>query len=197
MSTEQSVDDLLADLNATFGKKPKGRGKDAPHKALNKAWHEANQPIGKAKGKAPERLNPEDSTAWRPVARITHICIQECATCADCIEFIGGEFIKFRSTLPFGGEILRRAEVCSTLFLFTSLKEPLEDVLEYHYQKVGRCSGCIRVEQQAKELWEEQLLAERKEAMQLPLIDVTQPLPKRLVSHTADNDDDNLRIEGL
>ncbi|MGH9568826.1 MAG: hypothetical protein ACRD4F_04270, partial [Candidatus Angelobacter sp.] len=98
----ESIDDLLADLNATFGKPSKKKASPPPpHKALNKSFHENNPQLQKGSGKAPERrLNPEDSSAWKPVAKVTHLCIQECATCSDCIEFIGGEFIRFRSIQP-------------------------------------------------------------------------------------------------
>ncbi len=165
---DQETLDLLAELDRDFGKK-KG-SPEAAHKALNKQWHAANQPLQAGKGKVPERMRPEDSTAWLPIARVTHVVIQECACCSETCEFIGGEFVKFRSTRAYGGEILRRSENCANLFLIHELEHPLEDLIEWHYQKVARCPGCVRVDQQAQAIiWDQELEAQRKSAQQLKL----------------------------
>jgi len=156
---DQETMDFLAELNEDFGKKKK----DTSHRPLNKAWHQANPQIGKGTGKSPERLNPEDSLAWQPIANVTHVVIQECACCSDVTEFIGGEYVKFKSTRPFGGFILRSAAHCPNLFLVHEIIKPLEDLIEWHYQKVARCSGCIRVDQAAQAaIWDQQLEEERK-----------------------------------
>lgn len=158
-SADKEINDFLAELDADFGKK-----KAPAHKGLNKAFHAANPQIPGGRGKSPERLNPEDSAAWRPVEKITHVVIQECTSCLDVSEHIGGEYVKFVSVRNRQDHptIIRRAEQCSTLFLFDSIDEPLEDLIEWHYQKVARCSGCIRVDQQAQAvLWEQQLAGQQ------------------------------------
>lgn len=149
---------LLADLNSAFGKKPKSDIEVA--RARNLKWHERNRPLGA--GAVAARPNPEDSTHWRPFASVTHVVRQRCATCNNTTEHIGGEFVKFRSIMPFGGEILRRAEVCPDMFLsghaqVTVFGKPVDvalvDVVEEHEQVVSRCPGCIAVERKAEELW--------------------------------------------
>lgn len=44
---EQSVDDLLSELNAEFGKKPKGKDPNAEVKKRNREWHERNPQVVK------------------------------------------------------------------------------------------------------------------------------------------------------
>lgn len=166
---DQETMDFLAELNADFGKKKKGALEPA-HKALNRSWHQANAPLAKSSGKSPEKLNPEDSLAWQPIANVTHVVIQECACCSDVTEFIGGEYVKFKSTRPFGGEILRSSAHCPNLFLVHEILNPLEDIIEWHYQKVARCSGCIRVDQAAQAvIWDQKLEEERKQIAQREL----------------------------
>jgi hypothetical protein len=70
------------------------------------------------------------------------------------VEFIGGEYVRFRSIQPFGGTILRRADACPDIFHYRSIEEPLEDVVEEHYQTVTRCAGCIAVEKQAVQIFD-------------------------------------------
>ena len=177
------IKSMLADLNAAFGKKArvKKEPSDADiRKERNQKWHAANAPL--PQGAISQRPNPEDSHAWRPVAKVTHVCIQECSTCSDAIEYIAGEYVKFLSILGLnGGEVLRRTEHCPSLFLYDSIEEPLEDILEWHYVKVERCSGCIRVEQAAQaRLWDEQLRAQLKAIQPSLDLDLGAEIPRTL-----------------
>lgn len=175
------VELLIASIDADLKKKSKEK---VTAKDLNKQFHAKNQPISHTSGRAPERMNPEDSAAWQATAKVTHVVIQECATCSDTTESIGGEYIRFHSVRPFGGEILRRADQCPNLFLIDSIEEPLEDQIEWHYQKVSRCSGCIKVDQQAQlVLWEEARKREWEEIQPtLKTVDITKPLPSKMVT---------------
>jgi hypothetical protein len=167
---------FMAELNNELKKDTK---KPEPaHKALNREWHEKNRPLDKTSGKSPERLNPEDSTHWRPEAKVTHLVKQFCSCCGDHVDFIGGEYIRFRSVMPFGGVIKRRTENCPNLWLFDSIEEPIREEYEQHVQEVTRCVGCIKVEQQAVEIWEQALDQQRDRMRQLPLIDITLPIPQ-------------------
>ena len=181
-SVSIEISSMLADLNREFGKKPRGKREPTDNEVArerNKAFHDKNPVLGSAAMGA-ARPNPEDSQAWRPVARVTHVVKQCCDTCLNTTQHIGGEFIRFRSVLQFGGEILRRAENCPNLFLYVSIEEPLEDVIEHHYQTVARCPGCIEVERQAEQLWNT-FLDQQRQALQGKLdIDLEKPMPRSI-----------------
>lgn len=149
--------DFIATLDADFGKKKK----TDTAAQRNRSFHGQNPSLGSPANTA--RPNPEDSAAWHPIACITHVVRQRCQTCGNTTEHIGGEFVKFRSIRQFGGEILRRAEVCPDIFLSgrgmisafgKQTERLLADIVEEHEQSVSRCAGCIAVERQAEELWE-------------------------------------------
>lgn len=144
---DQEIQDLLAELDADFGKKAKVR--EAAHKGLNRAFHEANPQTRLNGGKGPEDI----SASWIPIARVTHVTTQHCECCGDKVSFIGGEFIRFKSTRQ-RADILRRSEVCTDLFHFGATDLELEDRIETHTQLVHRCAGCIQVEKQALEIWD-------------------------------------------
>lgn len=184
------ISSMLADLNKEFGRKPKAKREPTDNEVArerNKAFHDKNPALGSsAMGAA--RPNPEDSSAWRPVARITYVVRQCCDTCLNVTEHIGGEFIRFHSVQQFGGEILRRAENCPNLFLYTSIEEPLEDIVENHWQNVSRCPGCIKVESMAESLWET-FLNQQRQALQGKLdIDLEKPMPRTLDEMIKDVD---------
>lgn len=120
---QTEVTNLLAELDAEFGRKPgKGKAVVAPHKALNAAFH-ANNPIVKLSG-ARGQLDKmrfdnyydwerhrqaiidanldelqqagEETLQWLPEARVTYIINQHCASCAGVTQFCGHEYIRFR-----------------------------------------------------------------------------------------------------
>jgi len=184
---------FIAELDQAFPAKGKKKPTDIElAQAANKAFHAANPKIQGGLGKSPERLNPEDSSQWRPIAKITHVVRQGCRCCNGHVDFIGGEYIKFVSVMPFGGEVLRRSEHCADLFLFHSIEQPLEDIIEWHSQDVARCPGCIAVEQQAVEIWEAALEQERTQYRQA-VLDVTLPLPDKVAKSTGEI---TIEIEG-
>lgn len=112
------VGNLLAELDADFGKKPKGKFAAAPHKALNTAFHAANPKLNSAKGQLArlefdnyydwemhkqrlmdiERAQAEGvpELQWLPEAHVTYVVHQECATCKTITTFVGNEYIRFR-----------------------------------------------------------------------------------------------------
>jgi hypothetical protein len=182
ITPDPKVAALLASLNAEFGKSKRVKRDPTDNEVArerNKEWHAANQPLGKAGVAA--RPDPEDSQAWRPIARVTHIYRQLCHTCNSTTEFIGAEFVRFRSVYGMnGGEILRRAENCPDLW-FHTVEEPLEDVIEEHFESVSRCVGCIAVEKHAGEIWEAFLEGQRESLKQREIdFDVTKELPRSL-----------------
>lgn len=147
---QAELDDFLAELDADFGKKKRG-AIDAPHKKLNQQFHANNPQIGKAGGKSPEQID----ASWKPEARITYVITQHCKCCGDKVSFIGGEYIRFRSQRQHA-TIIRRAEACTDLWHYGWGEEPQEvpDLVDEIHQEVARCPGCIKVEQQALEIWE-------------------------------------------
>lgn len=174
----KEVADILAVLRKEFGKKGK---REPTVQELNKKFHAKNQPLGTPAPAA--RLNPEDSSFWRPVAKLTHVHVQECTTCSNTTDYTGTEYIEFHSVLGMnGGRVFRKASQCPSLFLFDDLEKPLEDRIEWHYEKVSRCPGCIIVEQHAAAMvWDAHLQEQaRKLLTSHKVIDITNPLPRSL-----------------
>jgi len=161
--------DLLASLDAEFGKKPKGERGKGRASSVNKA------PPGSSAKDQVDRLNYDDFESWErhremllaneyskaldwrpswiPEARLTYVIRQHCATCGNCVSFIGGEYVRFRSKRD-RAVITRRAEVCSNLIHYGWGGVQLEDLVDEIDQDVERCPGCIKVEQKALELWD-------------------------------------------
>lgn len=116
------VSNLLAELDAEFGKKPKGaKFPPAPHKALNTAFHMNNPRLMQGPRGQLERMKFEnyyewemhrqhllDGTLdqaqasgqpelqWLPEARVAYIINQTCACCKTTVQFVGNEYVRFR-----------------------------------------------------------------------------------------------------
>lgn len=167
----QDVKDLLAELDAEFGKKPRERQRgtraqqkdDAALKALSSARGQLTRmdfdTFDEFEAYREMLIANEISKnmdwrpSWIPEARVTHCTRQHCDTCGNNVDFIGGEFIRFRSKRE-RAIILRRMEVVSDLWHYGYGGKPLPDLVERHYQVVHRCPGCIEVEQIAVEIWQ-------------------------------------------
>lgn len=121
MSNEKAdleLGNFLAELDAEFGKKPKAKKAEAPHKALNAAFHAANPTISFAKGQIDslkfenyydwalhkerladiERAQAEGvpELQWLPEALVTYVINQTCACCKTVTQFVGQEYVRFR-----------------------------------------------------------------------------------------------------
>lgn len=125
MSTERAdaeLADFLGELDAEFGKKARKKGSgEAPHKALNRAFHEANPQLGQGPKGQLERMRFEsyydwemhrqamldgelermqaagvEQLQWLPEARVTYLITQTCACCNSQVQFTGNEYIRFR-----------------------------------------------------------------------------------------------------
>lgn len=147
---DSEIADFLAELNEEFGKKKKKP--EAPHKALNKAFHQQHPGVEKTAGKSPE----DPMFHWVPQARVTYVITQHCRCCGDKVSFIGGEYIRFLSKKQHA-VITRRADQCADLWCYGWGEEPGEvpDLVDEIHQEVSRCPGCIKVEQMALEIWEQ------------------------------------------
>ena len=118
-ANSKPVDDLLAELDAEFGKKARRPAKgEAPHKAINKAFHAANPQLDLASGKidtadagvysreqhalwlamsvADRRQLGMPAPRWLPEARVTWVVHQHCAVCQETTWYTGNEYIRFR-----------------------------------------------------------------------------------------------------
>ena len=167
----QDTKDLLAELDAEFGKKPRerqrSRGAQVKDEDVVKRLSSAEFQLTRMDFDSFEEWeayremlianqlskNMDWRPSWIPECRITHVVRQHCETCGNNVDFIGGEFIRFKSKRE-RAVITRRAEVVSDLWHYGYGGKPLEDVIEYHYQVVHRCPGCILVEQVALEIWD-------------------------------------------
>lgn len=166
----QDAKDFLAELDAEFGKKPRERQRGTRAQAKDSA---ALRALSNARGQLTrmdfdtfeefeayrEMLIANEISksidwrpSWIPEARVTHCIRQHCDTCGNNTDFIGGEFIRFRSKRE-RAIILRRMEVVSDLWHYGYGGKPLPDLIEYHYQVTHRCPGCIEVERIAIEIW--------------------------------------------
>lgn len=190
MKPSDELDNLLAELDAEFGKKPKAPKRGAPSASTSdklRALYSAKAQLERTEFtniaewemhrqmlEANELAKQLDwQPAWVPVARLTYIVRQHCMSCGDEVEFIGGEYIRFTSTRA-KATITRRAEVCPDLFHFGFKGEPLPDLVDEIYQQVPRCPGCIKLEQKALEIWN---ALEGERQLHLPGIEPAAGLP--------------------
>lgn len=154
MTPQKQPDDLadfMATLDADFGKKPKKQQSDNDiARKRNTKFHSENPGTNSASGKSPEL---DQSGNWQPKARVTYVIRQTCNCCNNTVEFIGGEYIQWRSKKQHAS-ILRRADHSPNLFLYDKDGEPLLDLIDEFNQQVSRCPGCIAVEKSALEIWE-------------------------------------------
>jgi len=180
--TDKSTKDLLAELDAEFGKQPRqARAKTDMYSAKAQLermqftnyydWEQHKLQIEANEYAAAADWRP----SWIPEARLTYCIRQYCETCGGRSDFIGGEYIRFRSKQS-RATIVRRAEVCTDLWhRGLSDGDPLPDLVDHFTQHVARCPGCIMVEQQALDLW---ILATQPNP-QRPLLAEDQPKPQK------------------
>lgn len=159
------ADDLLASLDAEFGKKPrekKERSKEYFNQAKGisfaKSQLEYMQFGGDKDLSEFEQANVlakkmSIKRDWVPTERLTYVVTQHCDCCGRKVEFLGSEYVRFRSE-ERRATITRRAEVCTDLFLFKRDAPELPDLIEYITETVKRCPSCIRDEKQVSDLWD-------------------------------------------
>jgi len=181
-AADKEIDQLLSSLDAEFGKKPKEK------RALGAASKDkgALDALSSARGQL-TRMDSESFSEWElrremllaneiskhmdlkpswiPEAKVIFCIRQHCETCGNTVEFIGGEFIRFRSKRE-RAVITRRAEVCTDLWHYGYAGRPLPEQVDHYYQVVNRCPGCIKVEQIAIEIWDG--LIEPEHQLELP-----------------------------
>jgi hypothetical protein len=178
MSADKEAVDLLAELDAEFGKKPKPARKQHAIGAGSKDRSDGKQRLLSAKEQI-EMFQFKDISDWRayreqleaneiaqqlavdplwlPDARLTYIVEQTCACCNRKVEYVAGDYVRFRSPRQ-RAVIIRRAEVCTDLAHFGKMQldgsiEPLPDLVDTIRQSVPRCAVCIRDERQVEEMW--------------------------------------------
>ena len=173
------VDKLLADLDAEFGKKPRAKKPQpsTPTKDLKSWASSAAAQLARTRfsGQAEWRQFAEMMEAneqskrmdwspiWTPEARVTFITVQHCKCCCRSVEFIGGEYVRFKSSRQ-QATITRRAEVCTDLWHY---RRDLPDLIEELHQEVGRCPQCIKDEKQIDEIWDS--IIEKEQQLELDL----------------------------
>jgi hypothetical protein len=166
-NSEKETLNLLAELDAEFGKKPKDRkgggGARSPRDFASDAKSQLERAQFTSFSDWELHLQMLEANAyakqidwrpsWIPEARLTYVIQQHCDCCGDNVKFIGGEYIRFRSKRD-RATIIRRAEVVPNLWHYGWDGEPLPDLIDEMYQTVPRCPGCIEVERRAVEIWE-------------------------------------------
>lgn len=117
---EDEIDDLLASLDAEFGKQAK-KPKQPGHKELNKQFHAQNPRLEQGPRGQLERMKFENyydweihrqllvskeleraqdlgmpQVQWLPEAQVSYIINQHCGCCKSVTQFIGNSYIRFR-----------------------------------------------------------------------------------------------------
>lgn len=179
----KEVLDFLATLDADFGKKKKSEADKDNARSRNKAFHQQNPQLDSASGKAPEL---DQSGNWQAIARVTYVIRQNCLCCNNTVEFIGGEYIQWKSKKQHA-TILRDAAHSAGLFLYDEIGEPIPDLIDEMKQSVSRCPGCIAVERQALQIWN-QALEQQRSSFKQGKLDID--LSKEVVSKELPNFED-------
>lgn len=83
----KAAEALFVDLDAEFGKKPKG---------LAKVKTAAPKPAPLTEGQEANRINQllSASSPWSPVGRVAHLIVQTCKCCKGEREYIGNTLIR-------------------------------------------------------------------------------------------------------
>ena len=119
----KEVEDLLASLDAEFGKKVKSKGRSDREvvRSLNAQFHEQNPQYTSSPRGQLEKMKFESyydwemhrqellrgtlefaqqagvpELQWLPEARVTFIINQLCGCCKSTVQFVGNEYIRFR-----------------------------------------------------------------------------------------------------
>lgn len=125
------ISDLIASLDAEFGKKVKAKGRsDADiRKERNTAFHLNNPRIEGARGQL-DRMKFEnyydweihrqallanelearqaagdENLQWLPEAMVTYVIHQQCSCCKSVTQFVGNEYVRFRGRRRFYRDI--------------------------------------------------------------------------------------------
>lgn len=122
LPADREVMDFLAELDAEFGKKKRGRpSKEPEHKELNRRFHLLNPGAPQFAKQQLEQMKFENyydwemhrlaereqqvdklqqagepTLQWLPEAQISYVVHQTCACCKETTTFVGNEYIRFR-----------------------------------------------------------------------------------------------------
>lgn len=148
------TDDLLADLDAEFGKKKKEKVlklKEAAKKLSrsqfvnNSDWRAAQ--LMQEANEAAKRLAQLEHL-WKPEAKETWLMRQHCSCCGGYVDYIAGEYVRYRNRQAHC-IMQKRTESCSDTFHFGDIPEEFVHL----EQDVARCFKCIKDERQVDEIW--------------------------------------------
>ena len=157
-STQPKVNDLLAELDAEFGKAARkgsaANGKALPpakHKALNAVYHQRN-----ATGDFRDEVSLANTLtkSWKevpgfqPVATIHRIHHQHCRTCWSKVSYIANEFTRFHSVR------LHATVDAPEVGHVDEFGLPLPQLTEHHYVDVELCADCLSLSPRVDDLLE-------------------------------------------
>lgn len=169
--------DLLAELDAEFGKKKKEKKtaflKETTKKLsrsqfLNNAdWRMAQ--LAQEANETAKRL-AQFEQLWKPEAKETWLMRQHCSCCGGYVDYIAGEYVRFRNNHAHC-IMKQRAAVHPDLF---HLDKTIPEEYMHLEQEVLRCAKCLREEQQVSEIWDkvqEAVLHTAEEQLIIPGLD--------------------------
>lgn len=144
----KDVKNLLAELDADFGKKARAARADT-HKELNKTFHQRTNTGDYrdevAYANAASR-SWKDEPGWRPVATVHRVHHQHCRTCLQDISYIANEFTRFRNAR------LRSQVDAPETGHVDDLGFPLPQVVTEHSNEVEYCAACLRLSRRVDDL---------------------------------------------
>lgn len=140
MAQKSSID-LLAELDAEFGKKPKGK------KALEKSLEGKGITQRSSTGTFSEiaaaanavSASWKNQPGWRAVRRLTYIVAEFCDHCSGRVDYIGNVFTVFEN------KRLRSTISAPELVTHDEFGFELPHMIEEHIHNVPYCASCLRL----------------------------------------------------
>lgn len=175
--------DLLASIDAEFGKKKKEKKGIAPADGGRLVRFKGRMVEQIAKGSY--RNDSSDDPAvganeiahsvaflveWRAEARETWVKTQICECCNSTTRFIAGEYVRFRNAKSHA-TIQRRSEIWTDLWHFGV---ELPRTVVKHTETVQTCPDCMELEDRVEQLWDlaqRVILREAEAQLVIPGID--------------------------
>lgn len=137
--------DLLAELDAEFGKKPKKQKVDPSKQTL--LQRNSTGTISDLIADSNETAKAwQDTPGFEPVKRVTFIVNQTCSCCLSRVSYIGNEFTEFYNT-----RLKARVKAAEPVFV-DSLGFDLPREVEEYETQVGQCASCVRLSRNTEDL---------------------------------------------
>lgn len=141
------VDTLLAELDAEFGKKPKGAKKDSVRE-LNRTFNQRNSTGGfndLAQAANAMSRSWAQIPGYRATRRITWIINEHCDNCISTVSYVGNTFVEFYNRR------LKATVQSAEAITHDERGQELPVAIEESHHSVELCAACLRLSRRVED----------------------------------------------